>query len=114
MIAAGTAAGNSETVAHPAQTPASAPCRQSPLSRPAAHAAANAITSSDAENACPMKIVASVQIGVPRPNTAAAKRAPPSVDPRSTHKSNSDTPAIAVNNPAVNTVATYESAAMPG
>src|SRR5262249_44998135 len=97
----GIAAGNSETVAHPALKPTIAPSRASrddevrlkpdatsesiratsdgirATSDPIRIAAANAKTSSAPAKAWPMKIVASVQIGVAIVKVSAANSAPP-------------------------------------
>src|SRR4030095_3477252 len=66
-----------------------------------------------AENAWPMKSVASVHIGVASPKVSAANSAPPRVAPSSMHTLNSAIAASAVKRPAVKTVATQDSHAIP-
>ena len=70
-------------------------------------------TSSAAPKACPIKIVARVQMGVASPNVSAAKSAPAVLAPSSTESVNRHTPASAVKSPAVNTVDRYERSASP-
>ena len=112
---AGIAAGNSETVAQPRANADEAPRRA--VARGSVHADAHrrgeANTRHAAENAWAMKIVASVQIGVARPNVSAANSAPAELAPRSRHRPYSTRLPSAVNRPAVNTVDKYDSSASP-